>query len=201
MDQLALQGIPNSLQWTNQPVEWKRSSGEKLIIKAGAMTDWFIDPAGNYTKSSAPYLTFRTTDDRFMLSAKVSVNFNSMYDAGGLVIYKMDDLWAKLAFEYSRQLEPTIVSVVTRSISDDCNSVIIDSNIIYLRISHIPKIVAFHYSLDGQYWHLVRYFSLVESFEVRAGFISQSPTGDGCQVEFSEIKYILGSLKDYRSGE
>ena len=84
MDQLALQGIPNSLQWTNQPVEWKRSSGEKLIIKAGAMTDWFIDPAGNYTKSSAPYLTFRTTDDRFMLSAKVSVNFNSMYDAGGL---------------------------------------------------------------------------------------------------------------------
>lgn len=201
MSNFILSAIPSELQWENHPLDWKVEPENRLAIMAGERTDWFIDPAGNYTKDSSPRAMFVPPDTNFLLSAKISVDFASIFDAGGLLVQRSGDLWAKLCFEYSQQREPTIVSVVTRGISDDCNSVVINSREIYLRITHGMKIIAFHYSTDGRYWHLVRYFTLGEPGTIKAGFLSQSPTGQGCLVGISEISYSPGVLKDYRSGE
>src|SRR5207342_974724 len=109
------------------------------------------------------------------------------------------DLWAKLCFEYSPQHQPMIVSVVTRGVSDDCNSVVIGGREVYLRIAHTPRTTAFHYSLDGRYWQLVRYFTLGELHNLQVGFSSQSPTGQKCTAVFSKIHYRAGALKDNRN--
>jgi regulation of enolase protein 1 (concanavalin A-like superfamily) len=93
-----------------------------------------------------------------------------------------------------------IVSVVTRGVSDDCNSVPVKTDTVWLRIAQTERATAFHYSLDGKWWSFVRYFSLGAHHELRAGFSSQSPTGKGCRVEFSEISYRPGTLSDLRSG-
>jgi regulation of enolase protein 1 (concanavalin A-like superfamily) len=129
------------------------------------------------------------------------VEFASDYDAGVLFLYVRDDVWAKLCFEYSPQHRPMVVSVVTRGTSDDCNSVIIDKNEVYLRIFRSGPTFAYHYSTDGKVWHMVRYFTLGELGGLRAGFEAQSPTGKGCAVVFSEVSYRQGALKDIRSGE
>jgi hypothetical protein len=193
--------IPGEFQWKNRPLDWKVEPGNSLTIIAGEGTDWFIDPAGTYTQDSAPSALFLPPDENFLLSAKVAVGFASAFDAGVLQVRERDDLWAKLCFEYSPQRQPMIVSVVTREVSDDCNSVPIEGQEVYLRIARSAQTFAFHYSQDGRYWHLVRYFTLGKLDNLRVGFSSQSPTGQQCGVVFSEISYRPGTLKDNRSGE
>ena len=199
---LNLSSIPGDLQWKNDPVDWKVGPGNSLSITAGAKTDWFIDPSGSDSASNnAPAALFMPPVENVLLSARVTVNFASTYDAGALFLYEREDLWAKLCFEYSPQHQPMIVSVVTRGLSDDCNSTVIDGNTVYLRVARIAESFALHYSQDGQYWNLVRYFSLGKVESLQAGFLAQSPTGQRCNVVFSEITYRPDILKDLRSGE
>jgi regulation of enolase protein 1 (concanavalin A-like superfamily) len=193
--------IPGECQWHIPPLDWSFAPEKGLSITAGAQTDWFIDPAGTYTKDNAPCVLFSPTDPDFLLSAKVSVAFGATYDAGVLQIRVADDLWAKLCFEYSPLGRPMIVSVVTRGVSDDCNSVEVEQPEIHLRVARTPQTLAFHYSHDGRVWHFVRYFSLERMRVLRAGFSAQSPMGESCKAVFTEISYRQGVLKDNRSGE
>ena len=94
-----------------------------------------------------------------------------------------------------------VVSVVNKGMSDDCNSVVIDGNQVYLRVARVGGTFAFHFSTDGRFWHMARYFSLGELDDLKVGFSSQSPRGEKCTTVFSEIAYRLETLKDLRSGE
>ena len=199
--QFILSAIPAPLTWRNRPEEWSSDGNAQLLIRAGKLTDLFIDPAGAVNIDNVPVALFSPPDASFLLSAKVKVGFAATFDAGVLQLRVDSQRWAKLCFEFSPQGQPTIVSVVNRSVSDDCNSVAIAGNEVYLRIAHTPKATAFHYSLDHQFWNLVRYFSLGELDTVQAGFSSQSPTGEGCLATLSEIRYQAGMLKDLRRGE
>jgi regulation of enolase protein 1 (concanavalin A-like superfamily) len=201
MTTFILPSIPGEFQWKNQPVDWKVGPDNSLTIVAGERTDWFIDPAGNYAQDSAPSALFVPPDANFIVSAKIVVNFVSAFDAGVLQLRESDERWAKLCFEYSPQQQPMIVSVVTRGTSDDCNSVSIDGREVYLRVAVTPETIAFHYSRDGAYWHLVRYFTLGKMGQVRVGFSAQSPTGQQCTAVFSDIRHRAGVLKDNRNGE
>lgn len=202
MTTLRLSPIPGDLEWKNDPTDWKVGADNSLSITSGAKTDWFIDPSGSASVSNnAPVALFRPPDENFLLSARVTVSFASTFDAGVLFLYERDDLWGKLCFEYSPQNQPMIVSVVTRGFSDDCNSTVIEGNTVFLRVARIASAFALHFSLDGKYWNMVRYFTLGNVDSLRAGFEAQSPTGEGCNAIFSEIAYRPGILKDLRSGE
>ena len=107
---------------------------------------------------------------------------------------------SKLCFEMSPQKQAMIVSVVTKGTSDDCNSIPVNESSVYLRVSVLEKAFAFHYSLDNSLWHMVRYFTLGERKDLQLGFLSQSPTGEGCTSTFSEIVYLPQKLTDVRSG-
>jgi hypothetical protein len=193
--------IPAPMTWKNQPSESTNAAEQQISITAGAESDWFISPAGDLVKSNAPIALFVPPDHAFCLRARVTVEFAATYDAGTLFVYAHDALWAKLCFEYSPQQQPMVVSVVTRGVSDDCNSVCVEGNSVYLRVYRQGEALAFHYSLDGHYWHFVRHFSLGDLGQVRIGFSTQSPTGQGCRASFSEIRYTPVSLSDLRNGE
>jgi len=202
MTTLSLSPIPGDLHWKNDPVDWKVGTDGSLSMTAGAKTDWFVEPSGSdWVTSNAPAALFTPPDENFLLSAKVTVHFASTFDAGVLAIYERDNLWTKLCFEYSPQNQPMIVSVVTRGLSDDCNSTVIDGNTVYLRVARIADAFALHFSLDGKYWNMVRYFTLGKLENLRVGFLVQSPMGAGCNAVFSEIAYQQGILKELRNGE
>lgn len=194
---IQLEPLP-SLAWLQEPAAFKVGT-DTLTITAGAKTDWFVDPNGQAVFDNAPALLFDVDKD-FILSAKVTVNFKSTYDAGVLTVYQHATSWGKLCFERSPQGSPMIVSVVTKGTSDDCNSVPMTENSIYLRIAKLGGTYAFHSSSTGDFWHMVRYFAL-ENAPSKAGFLTQSPTGEGCKVTFSEIEFAYKTLKDIRSGE
>jgi len=196
-----LSALPDVLTWNNEPKLLETNGVNTLSMAAGPQTDWFYDPAGRKHSSNAPVALFSPPDESCLLSAKVKVGFNSTFDAGVLFIYADDERWAKLCLEYAPTDKPMVVSVVTRGKSDDCNSVYIDDNSIYLRLYRQGDRLAFHYSEDSDYWHMVRHFTIEDLQNVRLGFSVQAPTGEGCQVEFSEITYRAGELSDIRNGE
>jgi uncharacterized protein len=198
--EIHLASIPAPMLWRNDPVRAAAHGEDELAIVSGAKTDLFVDPSGAAASASSPCAVFTPPDSSFILSARVTVAFASTYDAGVLVILVRDDAWAKLCFEYSPRKEPMVVSVVTRGLSDDCNSTALTGDTVSLRIAHTPSSTAFHYSSDGRYWNLVRYFTLGPTPGLRVGFSSQSPTGDGCRAVFSDIRYAPGTIADIRGG-
>jgi regulation of enolase protein 1 (concanavalin A-like superfamily) len=201
MKAFRLPAVPAELAWRLDPVEWAVEEGGGLSVQAGEKTDLFVDPESGARSDAAPAALFLPPDRSFTLSARVSVAFASTFDAGVLHVRAAEDRWAKLCYEYSPQGEPMVVSVVTHGLSDDCNSAVVGRKSVYLRIAQGEAATAFHYSLDGESWSFVRFFSLGSREGLRVGFSSQSPTGTGCRAEFSEIRYRPGIPRDFRSGE
>ncbi|MBS1598096.1 MAG: DUF1349 domain-containing protein [Bacteroidetes bacterium] len=196
----AIGNIPYKLSWTNSPAKWKYEFN-KFTIVAGEKTDLFLDPQHAYSVVNSPKAIFKP-DETFILSANAEVSFKTDFDAAVLVVYAGDDAWAKLCFEYSPQKKPYVVSVVNNGLSDDCNHVPINGNKVYFRVAGLGNnIFAFHYSTNGKYWHMARYFLLNTKKEIRVGFSSQSPTGKTCKTVFSQIAYSKKKLKDIRNGE
>jgi Protein of unknown function (DUF1349) len=85
--------------------------------------------------------------------------------------------------------KPTLVTVVTRGVSDDCNSVSVAPDSVSLRMAKSSKTYVFYFSTDGQSWQILRTFNLDTELPVRAGFESQSPAGSGAVAKFSAIAY------------
>ena len=193
-----LSPLPFSSRWIGTPVA-ASAGNDSLTIVAGPRCDWFVHPGTGEAKLDAPALVGRTGGD-FLLSARVEVGFASTFDAGVLALWHDERTWAKLCLEYSPDGEAMVVSVVTRSTSDDCNSAVVAGDSVWLRISRIGPEFAFHASTDGTVWRLVRHFALTANDEIEVGFAAQSPLGDGCTATFSDIRFRADTLEDLRNG-
>jgi uncharacterized protein len=181
-------GIPGTLRWQNQPASWQLKDQNMLTISAGSKTDWFVDPFDGTVASNAPILLF-VPDSDYVFSARVGVKFATKWDAGALMLWGDDHHWAKLSYELSPDRVPTLVTVVTRGLSDDCNSRELRQDSVYLRIARSGKTYVLYFSVDGREWQIVRTFSLDTDIPVRVGFEAQSPAGSGAAATFSSISY------------
>jgi regulation of enolase protein 1 (concanavalin A-like superfamily) len=197
---VTLAGLPSALHWQVLPVRWSAKDGRKLTIEAGPRTDLFVDPGGSEPMLNAARL-LGPIDGDFTLSAMVTVGFAGTFDAGVLMIHGGDRSWAKLCFEYSPQGQPMVVSVVTRGVSDDANSMPIDAKTVWLRVARLGSAYAFHASTDGTTWQFVRHFALDTGDAPQVGFVTQSPSGEGCTVTFEDIRFEPRRLADLRNGE
>jgi len=198
--ELKLAGVPGRLAWKNSPAAWHIDGGNRLTISSAKMTDWFVDPFDGKVANSAPILLFEPDPD-YVLSAKVSVNFQSKWDAGAFMIWADDHHWAKLSFELSPENQPTMVTVVTRGLSDDCNSDPIAGKEVFLQVARTGKTYVFYFSTDGRGWKILRTFSLDTDLKQRVGFEAQSPAGAGAEVSFSEIHYSPRRIKNIYTGQ
>ena len=200
-----LKAIPGELNWVTPPASFAVAGDDAIEIVAGAKTDNFFSPIDETRHANAPWLLTESTGD-FVLRAKVEVDFRSNWDAGVLVVSADDRHWAKLCFEYSTAHQPTIVSVVTRGVSDDANSIRIDGHSVYLQVARLGSGFVFYASTDGRTWQVIRAFTLNDSTwqspaKLKFGLASQSPSGQGCRVRFSEIRYKAERVKNWAAGE
>lgn len=162
---------------------------------AGASTDMFRDPGVSYNTDTAPKLLTQVKGD-FVLSAKVAHSFVSKWDGGALVLMQDSFHWVKFCFEKDYLGKRRIVSVVTRDVSDDCNSETIDKDMVYMKIARKGKVVTLYFSNDNENWTLVRHLQLDWSENLKLGFLAQSPTGEKCEVRFSDIYFDRISISD-----
>jgi len=201
MTDLVVPGVPFPLEPSGNPACQATVSGGSLILVSGAKSDLFIDPEGGEgARPDAGRLTGLPGDLDFTLSARVTVRFASVFDAGVLLLYLSERRWAKLCYELSPQQRPTAVTVVTHGTSDDSNSFETAGGPLWLRITRSGRAWAFHASEDGAWWRLLRYFTLGEASGARVGFLAQSPTGPGCTAIFEEIACKPGAPADLRDG-
>lgn len=194
-----LVGLPEGMEWLVEPVSWSLESGV-LSITAGAKTDWFISPTDGARAESAPCLTFAAGRE-FTLTALVSAEMNSQWDAGALMVFVDRENWGKIAFEKSAYQEPTIVSVVTKGVSDDCNGEAWAGGSVWLRIGTVGQGIGLYNSADGVKWRMARVFSLGVDGGLQIGFEAQSPTGQGATATFQEISYRAQGIEDQFAGE
>jgi regulation of enolase protein 1 (concanavalin A-like superfamily) len=197
--------LPFALSPTGDRWEFDATSGA-LTVKSPPESDIFIDPGADGQLSSKTRLNAATllgplTDGDFQFSARVTVGFASTFDAGVLLAWFDETHWAKLCFEYSPDAEPMVVSVVARGVADDANGFVVDGTSVWLRVSRVDNVWAYHASLDGTAWRMIRVFTIDhEPASATIGFEAQSPTGDGCPVTFDDIRFSSARLQDLRDG-
>jgi uncharacterized protein len=199
MSNIKIAGIPYPLHWENAPKAYTINKNGLTII-AGEKTDMFRDPNVTYNTDNAPKLLF-TPDTDFVLTASVEHNFSGKWD-GGAIVLKQDSLnWVKFCFEKDYTGARRVVSVVTKNISDDCNSVEIKSNTIFYKVAKAGNVVTLYYSTNGIKWFLVRHFQFDTTPALQVGFLAQSPEGKSCKVTFQNITYTAKKIQDPYIGE
>ncbi|MDX2937038.1 DUF1349 domain-containing protein [Streptomyces ipomoeae] len=186
---------PAGARWT--------TDGTTLEVVSAAKSDLFIDPTAAPGEASADLtrLTGEVTGP-FQLIARVTVDFQDRFDAGVLVVWVDGTTWLKLCFEFSPAGRASVVSVVTRGVSDDANSWDVPGNTVYLRVSRMRHAFALHSSADGRTWQLVRVCSIGVPIDcpVEVGFLAQSPNGAGCRAVFEDVTFTTHELSDTRDG-
>jgi uncharacterized protein len=198
-DSLRLRTIPFPLHWENKPVKYTVVNNALTII-AGAKTDMFRDPNVTYNTDNAPKLLF-TPDSNFIFSSGIQHSFTSKWDGGAIVIIEDSLNWIKFCFEKDYTGTRRVVSVVTKDISDDCNSVAINGNLVYYKVAKADNVITLYYSLDNKKWFLVRHLQFNNKKSLKIGFLSQSPTGKQCTVQFTGIRYMAKKISDPYVGE
>jgi uncharacterized protein len=162
--------------------------GECVDDLCGGKDGFFVDPFDGTVAKNAPILLF-TPDSDYVFGARVTLKFITKWDAGALMLWGDDHHWAKLSFELSPGKKPTLVTVVTRGLSDDCNSSEVQGDSVYLRLAKSGTTYVFYFSIRGHDWQILRTFSLDTELPIRVGFEAQSPAGSGAVVKFSAIAY------------
>lgn len=196
---VAVTGVP-PLEWVNGQASAETPKTGVLRVTAAAGADWTNDAFGGPQQHAASLLGFVPIGD-FSISARARVlTERTTFDAAVLAIWGDADHWAKLCFENSPQGQVMVVSVVTNTYSDDCNSTVVVDDSVYLRIVRSGSGWAFHSSADGQNWAFVRVFHLDYEGPVHVGFLSQAPMGAECVAEFDHITYSDTVPVDFRDG-
>ena len=198
-DNIRIKAIPYPLKWENTPKDFSLGSNG-LIITAGEKTDMFRDPNVTYNTDNAPKLIF-DADSNFVITASIAHKFVNKWDGGAIIIREDSLNWVKFCFEKDYTGARRIVSVVTRNISDDCNSAEIKSNKVYYKVARAGNAITLYYSLEGARWFLVRHFQFDATKSLQVGFLAQSPTGKSCTVSFQNITYSSKRIKDPYIGE
>ncbi len=198
-DSLSVPSIPHKLFWENTPKRFSVNENEIEIV-AAEKTDMFRDPNVAYNTDNAPKLLFEADED-FVLTASIEQAFYSKWDGGAIVI-KQDSLnWIKFCFEKDYTDARRVVSVVTKNISDDCNSVEMNANKVFYKVAKADNVITLYCSANGIKWYLVRHLQFDARKGFRVGFLAQSPTGKQCEVKFSNIVYQVKKIKDPYLGE
>ncbi|GAA1431272.1 DUF1349 domain-containing protein [Microlunatus lacustris] len=204
-DPLDVPGLPIGVT-PSHPGVWRLEEDGTVVADAPGGTDLYVNPGGTDAGDAASLLNAATLlglppAGDFQLRARVSVDFVAQFDAGVLLLWLDDRHWAKLCFEYSPAGEPMVVSVVTSGVSDDANAFTVAERWVWLRVSRIDRVYAYHASTDGLDWSLVRVFTLGDAVaEHRVGLEAQSPTGEGCTVRFDAVNFVGERLADLRDG-
>jgi uncharacterized protein len=191
--------IPFALKSYNDPQKVEMKGDSAIKITAKGETNLFNNPDGWSNVQNAPMLLFHPDSSNFVFSAKVSGTLKQVYDVAALVVYQDKDLWAKLCYENSAGSEATVVSVITRKYSDDCNSITVSGGFVYLALAKRGNEYSFHCSKDNKNWELIRHFRLdTADDKLMIGFAVHAFMKNSFSAEFSEIKYSRVSTNNMR---
>ena len=194
-----------AFQWINQSEI--REDGSRIEIMATPHSDFFCnggeDAEEGITPASlcnAPYYYTEVEGD-FVLKVKVSHEFRDIYDSASVMVMVDLQNWAKACFEQTDFGTHAAVSVVTkRGESDDANGCNLEGNTAWLKVCRVGNTFSFHYSVDGEHFYMMRFFSLPAEKAVKVGLLAQAPTGSGGIRVYEDLSLENKTVKNIRFG-
>lgn len=181
--------------------------GDKITIVAPPGSDFFHGASENNEEgflpeilSNAPFYHTEIEGD-FVMKVKVSHDFKDVYDSASIMVMKDLDCWAKACFEYTDFDTHAVVSVVTKGESDDANGCNLDRNSAWLQICRVKNDFAFHYSVDGEHFYMMRQFHLPADSVIKVGLLAQAPVGNGGDRVYEFLSIENRTVKNIRAGQ
>ncbi|MDF9841699.1 MULTISPECIES: DUF1349 domain-containing protein [unclassified Paenibacillus] len=194
----------SNFKWLNESSI--RFENEEMVLYAPKDSDFFCNNGTvseeGITPSSltnAPFFYTEVSGD-FVMRVKVGHDFRDVYDSASVMVMKDLEVWAKLCFELTDFDTHAVVSVVTNPLSDDANGNNIDGDSVWLQITRVGQAFAFHYSLNGDQFYMVRFFNLPVEETVKVGFVPQAPNGNGGDRRYSGFSLEKKTVKNIRAG-
>ena len=188
------------LNWINQPSAFNITDGQIEII-AEKETDFFNNPEDGSISATAPLLFIEQNGD-FVAKALVKPDFSSLWNAACLMVH-IDSLnWIKFAFENSDATGKSIVTVVTKGVSDDANGVILETeDQVWLKMIRKGNIYSMLWSLDDENYKMARLTSLPEAENVKIGVEVQCPVGESAKHKVLYFGVEEKTVEDLRKGK
>lgn len=149
---------------------------------------------------NAPFYYTELSGD-FVLRVKVSHEFKDTYDSASVMVMCDMTHWAKACFELTDFGTHAVVSVVTKEESDDANGCNVDDDQVWLQICRRGNSFAFHYSVDGRKFYMMRFFNLPAQDTLKVGLLAQAPMGNGGTRVYEELTIEKRTIKNIRMGE
>ena len=188
------------LQWMYEPESFSFENGRLQVI-AEKGTDFFNNPADSTITSTAPLL-YKSISGDFVAKALVQPDFSSMWNATALMVHINNENWIKFAFENSDATGPTIVSVVTKGVSDDANGVILmDQDQVWLKLVRKGNTYSMLWSSDEKAYKMARLTTLPVVDSVKIGIEMQCPVGESATHEIIYFGIEERTVQDLRKGK
>lgn len=192
-------------KWLNQSTITKSGKGIEIFAPKesdffcnnGAVGDEGITPE---SLSNAPFYYTEVTGD-FIMRVKVSHEFKDIYDSSSIMVMQDMTHWAKACFELTDFNTHAVVSVVTKDQSDDANGCNIEGNSVWLQVCRVGQSFAFHYSIDGKNYYMMRFFNLPAEKTLKVGLLAQAPTGSGGVRMYEDLSIEKRKVKNIRMGK
>lgn len=192
-------------KWMNEST--MRSENGKLTIVAPAETDFFRsgtsgaeDPSSAVALGNAPFY-YTDVEGDFVLRVKVSHAFKDVYDAAAIMVMQDETCWAKSCYETTDFQTRAVVSVVTNGDSDDANGCNLEGDSVWLQVCRVGNYFSFHYSIDGEKFDMMRYFTLPMDSIVKVGLVAQAPLGEGGPRSFEHLSIESRTVENLRTGK
>jgi regulation of enolase protein 1 (concanavalin A-like superfamily) len=187
-------------EWMNKPDSFTIENGT-LAVAAPKGSDFFNNPEDQSITATAPLL-FKEMKGNFIAKALVQPDFSGLWNAVSLMVYIDEMNWIKFAFENSDATGKSIVTVVTKKVSDDANGVILsEQDQVWLKLIRKDNIYSMLWSLDGKEFKMARLTSMPPAESVKIGIEAQSPVGESVihRIHYFGLEEV--TVEDLRKGE
>ncbi|MBT8180316.1 MAG: DUF1349 domain-containing protein [Eudoraea sp.] len=186
-------------KWLNEPKSYTINNGSLNVI-AEKGTDFFNNPEDSTITSTAPFLYQNISGD-FVAQALVRADFSSVWNAASIMVYIDEHNWIKFAFENSDATGKSIVSVVTRQVSDDANGVVLsDEDEVWLKLVRKGNNYAMFWSIDGEDFKMARLAAMPPVDSLKIGVEAQCPVGESATHQILYFGLVKKTVEDLRKG-
>ena len=187
-------------KWFNKPQSFEIKDGILHVI-AEKETDFFNNPEDGKKIATAPLL-YNEVDGDFVAKVLVRPDFSSLWNAVALMVHMDNDNWIKFAFENSDATGKSIVTVVTKNLSDDTNGVILnDQDAVWLKMVRKNNIFSMLWSKNGKDFKMARLTTMKKVDSVKIGLEFQSPVGESATHYVDYFGIEKTTVKNLRKGE
>lgn len=189
----------DGFSWMNRPTVFNVNNGI-VYVTSEQKTDFFIDPESGKATATAPLL-YRDIKGDFVATALVKPDFTDTWNAGALMVHIDESNWIKFAFERSDATGQSIVSVVTKGVSDDANGArLAESDSVWLRIIRKGDVYSMLWSEDGNHYTMARLTKMPNAPSVKVGVEVQSPLENKAQHEIHLFNIEHRTVENLRTG-